>query len=150
MVTFKIIFLLLSCNAKGEAYYCEVKCVKTYEECLAECNGSDDPTGCRSLCNRDQTTCFDRCPCHDKCFWGCPCGFYQCDPLCQNFQDEGPSKECADICIMQGDDHVGACMGNKPETVCYEEGNKGSFQNFFSDTPRISKSFLFGNFRNKF
>ena len=39
---------------------------------------------------------------------------------------------------MQGDDHVGACMGNKPETVCYEEGNKGSFQNFFSDTARIS------------
>ena len=30
---------------------------------------------------------------------------------------------------MQGDDHVGQCMGNKPETTCYEEGNKGQFQN---------------------
>ena len=46
-------------------------------------------------------------------------------------QDEGPSRECANICIMQGDDHVGQCMGNKPETTCYEEGNKGQFQNLF-------------------
>ena len=33
---------------------------------------------------------------------------------------------------MQGDDHVGACMGNKPETVCYEEGNKGPFLKILS------------------
>ena len=94
---------------------------------MIDCSGSHDPTGCRSLCNRDHIICFDRCPCHDKCSWGCPCGFYQCDPHCWDYQDIGPSSQCANVCVLQADAHIYACIGTKPEEVCYEEANKGPF-----------------------
>ena len=64
-----------SYNALNDAATCEKGCDTAYEECLRECDPTD--AECRNLCNRDYTTCYDRCPCHDKCSWGCPCGFYQ-------------------------------------------------------------------------
>lgn len=135
---FKVTATLFSCNSKGEAYYCEVDCDRTFDKCLTDCTGSHDPTGCRSLCNRDHIICIDRCPCHDKCSWGCPCGFYQCDPLCWYYQDEEPSSQCADVCIMQAEDHIYACIGTKPEDVCYEEANKGPFfENLVLNVPKL-------------
>ena len=69
-----------SCNALADSVKCETTCMEKFTECLSKC---EDDANCRSLCNREQTTCIDRCPCHDKCSWGCPCGFYQCTPKCE-------------------------------------------------------------------
>ena len=103
-------------------------------QCIDKCDDND--TQCRNLCSRDSTTCVDRCPCHDKCSWGCPCGFYQCDPHCEYAKDDEFARECGKICIQRADDHVAKCINidHRPEQDCYSEGNDISI-NCMKDCP---------------
>lgn len=49
------------------------------------------------------------CPCHDKCSWGCPCGFYQCAPssTCDTLpENKEPFELCGAECIYLADEIV--------------------------------------------
>ena len=75
-----------SCNVPTtEREKCVGECNTVYTSCMRKCDNADKT--CQQLCGRDHVVCIDRCPCHDKCSWGCPCGFYQCSPKCEvNFK----------------------------------------------------------------
>ena len=68
------------------------------------------------------------CPCHDKCSWGCPCGFYQCSPPtnCDLLEENRePFEKCGIACIMEADAVVARCIADQVETEddCYKKGN---------------------------
>ena len=67
--------------------------------------------------------CIDRCPCHDKCSWGCPCGFYQCTH-CDLISDEPHAKRCSDHCIAKADVYVEDCIAQQWEDDCYKTANQ--------------------------
>ena len=67
---------------------------------------------------------FSGCPCHDKCSWGCPCGFFQCSPPtnCDILPENNEAFErCGIECILRADEIVAKCIASaEKEDICYK------------------------------
>ena len=63
-------FIDSSCPDFDIAKQCEILCVDTLTNCIAEC---DNDISCAAECFGQEIDCIDRCPCHVMCPEGSNC-----------------------------------------------------------------------------
>ena len=79
-----------SCNALHLAEVCEDECNTDLNICIAGAGGNYDKI---HECLRIHENCFQSCPCHAVCPWGCPCTangkVWECENTCTDlYHDE--------------------------------------------------------------
>ena len=81
-----------------------------------------------------------RCPCHDRCPTGCPCGFYNCGPNCTNEEDKEAARKCGDKCIEKADEFVDKCKALRSGRFLTILKTQNEFANF--EGLQSSKTFI--------
>ena len=85
----------LSCTSTDQAQICNDACLEEFGKCIeVECENDITDAGCIRDCGDVAEECDLKCPCQigGECELGCPCPSFQCEPVCDETEDNERSK----------------------------------------------------------